>query len=128
MRPSFSLTALLFSVLLVLMLAFSTFADTNATISGLVTDAQGKVVAGVKIVLTNVNTGVAYATESNASGFYRDSELPPGIYRANVSKDGFAGIVKDDIEIHVQDDVSLNFSLRVGSVSESIAVQSGIPL
>jgi hypothetical protein len=106
----------------------NSYADENASVSGLITDAQGKVVAGTKIVLTNINTGLSYTTESNESGFYRGTALPPGVYRANVSKDGFAGIVKDNIELHVQDDVSINFSLRVGSVSESISVQGGAPL
>ena len=104
------------------------FADENASVSGLITDAQGKVVGGTKISLTNINTGVTYTAESNESGFYRKAALPPGVYRANVSKDGFAGIVKDDIELHVQDDVSINFSLRVGSVSESVTVKGGTPL
>lgn len=118
----------LLSLMFVLGSSMNLCADENASVSGLITDAQGKVVAGTKISLTNINTGRAYTAESNESGFYRESTLPPGVYRANVSKDGFAGIVKGDIELHVQDDVSINFSLRVGSVSESITVKGGTPL
>src|SRR5260370_42546001 len=54
--------------------------------------------------------------------------LRPGIYRANISKDGFQSIVKSDIELHVQDQVSLNFSLQLGSVVETVTVEAGAPL
>ena len=128
MNPRFARTVGFLIVLFFLASGVYGFADTNATVSGFVTDAQDKVVTGAKVVLTNVNTGLKYEIETNGTGFYRQSELPPGVYRANVSKEGFAGVVKDDIELHVQDDVSINFSLRVGSVSESITVEGGIPL
>ena len=43
-------------------------------------------------------------------------------------KQGFKSIIKDGIELHVEDQVELNFSLEVGSVSESVTVQAGEPL
>src|SRR5260370_24783095 len=48
--------------------------------------------------------------------------------RANVSKDGFKSIVKADIELHVQDQLSINYALQVGSVMETITVEAGAPL
>lgn len=128
MNPRIARMAVILSSLVILVSSVHSFADTNATVSGFVRDAQERAVPGAKVVFTNVNTGLKYAIETNGTGFYRQSELPPGVYRANVSKEGFAGIVKDDIELHVQDDVSLNFSLRVGSVSESVTVEGGVPL
>ena len=101
---------------------------TDATISGQVTDPQGKVVAGVSVVFTNINTGVPYATRTNDSGIYILPTLQPGIYRANVTKDGFKSIVKSDIELHVQDQLSVNFALVLGSVSETVTVLGGAPL
>ncbi len=106
----------------------SAHADTNATVSGLVTDPQGRAVGDTAIVLTNVNTGIAYQTKTNGEGIYRLNGLQPGIYRANVSKDGFKSIVKADIELHVQDQLSINFALQVGSVMETITVEGGAPL
>ena len=54
--------------------------------------------------------------------------LLPDVYRANVSKQGFKSEVKDGIELHVGDQVGLNFTLQVGAVSENVTVQSGEPL
>jgi hypothetical protein len=101
---------------------------TSATVTGEVTDQSGRLVPAATVVFTNINTGVPYTAQSNGSGIYTLLNLAPGIYRANVTKDGFKSIVKADIELHVQDQVSINFGLQVGSVSETITVEAGAPV
>src|SRR5262249_31533543 len=61
-------------------------------------------------------------------GLYDIPSLPPGTYRVIVQKFAFQTIVKPDVELHVQDVVSLNFSMEVGSVAQSITVEGGAPL
>ncbi|MGB9069285.1 MAG: TonB-dependent receptor [Candidatus Acidiferrales bacterium] len=102
--------------------------STSATITGQITDQSGRLVPGAAVVFTNINTSVPYTTQTNAEGIYSLPTLQPGIYRANVTKDGFKSIVKPDIELHVQDQVSINFALQLGSVSETITVEAGTPL
>jgi hypothetical protein len=102
--------------------------STAAMVSGEITDPQGKVVPGVAVVFTNINTGVPSTAQTNTDGIYSLPALQPGIYRANVTKDGFKSIVKTGIELHVQDQVSINFALEVGSVSETITVSGGAPM
>src|SRR5207248_1583922 len=109
----------------VIFTAGSVAQTTDAAVSGQITDPSGGVVPGVTVVLTNLNTNVPYTTLTNNQGIYRFVAVQPGVYRANVMKDGFAGIVKGGIEIHVQDQVSINFALRVGSVSEVMTVEAG---
>jgi hypothetical protein len=104
------------------------YASTDATVTGLITDHSGAVVPGATVVFTNINTNVPYTTQTNGVGVYSLSTLSPGVYRANISKDGFKSIVKGDIELHVQDQLSINFELQVGSVSESITVSGGAPV
>jgi outer membrane receptor protein involved in Fe transport len=106
----------------------STAQTTDATITGQITDPSGRVASGVAVALTNVNTNILYTAQTNTDGIYRLVGLRPGIYRANVTKDGFKGIVKDGIELHVQDNVSINFTLQVGSVVETVTVKAGAPL
>src|ERR671923_1762289 len=101
---------------------------TDAAVSGQITDPSGRVVPGVTVVLTNLNTNVPYTTQTNHEGIYRFTAVQRGIYRANVTKDGFASIVKGDIELHVQDQVSINFALKVGSVSETMTIEAGAPM
>lgn len=96
----------------------------EATVTGEVVDEAGKLVPGVAITFTNINTNAPYATKTNGEGIYVLAALDPGVYRANVTKEGFKSIVKPDIELHTQDQVSLNFSLQVGSVSETVTVSA----
>jgi len=120
--------------LVVLFFAFGLLANTshaqstNAAVGGQITDEQGRVVPSATVVLTNLNTGIPYQAKTNGDGFYNAPNLPPGIYRANVTKDGFKSLVKGDIELHVQDVVSINFQLQVGSVTETVTVSAGAPL
>jgi len=54
--------------------------------------------------------------------------LFPGVYRVIVDKEGFERIVKPGVELHVADIVALNFSLQVGSTSQSVTVEGGAPI
>src|SRR6266576_5386529 len=127
-------TSLLARVLVVVLVVFGLLVrnshaqSTIAAVSGQITDEQGRVVPGVTVVLTNLNTGVPYEAKTNGDGIYSAPNLPPGIYRANVTKDGFKSIVKGDIELHVQDDVPLDFRVQVGSVTETVTVEGGAPM
>ncbi len=113
----------------ILSLACRSIAQTpNATVTGSVTDSAGRVVPGVLIELVNTSTNVSTTGLTNGQGIYRINALQPDVYRAQISKDGFKSIVKDGIALHVQDEVSLNFTLEVGSVSESVTVEAGEPL
>lgn len=52
----------------------------------------------------------------------------PGSYLIQVSKVGFKTIIKPDIVIHVQDALAINFTLPLGAISETLAIQGGAPL
>lgn len=97
-------------------------ADT-ATVSGVITDQSGAVVAGAEVLVTNTDTNVSATATSNDSGVYVVIGLKPGPYRIKVKKEGFNQIDLTDFRLNVQDDISRNFSLRVGSTSESISVE-----
>src|SRR3981189_192971 len=99
-----------------------------AALTGYVTDPKGLRVPGAKVQATNVETNVSYFGESNQEGLYRLAAMPTGSYRVVVQKPGFKTTVKQGLELHVQDIVSLNFQLEVGSVAESVTVNAETPL
>src|SRR5262245_16155561 len=100
----------------------------TATLTGRITDPSGSVIGGVKVQATNVETNVTVSGETNEEGIYTIPNLPPGTYRVIVQKFVFGTIVKPDVELHVQDVIALNFSMELGSLAESVTVESGAPL
>jgi len=61
----------------------------RATLSGRITDPQGAVVAAVKIVAVQVETGSRFETLSGADGLYTIPFLPPSAYRLSAEAAGF---------------------------------------
>ena len=115
--------------ILVLLLAFPLVAQSpNGTINGLVLDPSNRAIAGADILVINDATGVKYPAKTNDEGIYTVPHLPPGPYRLQVSKVGFKTLIKPDIVLNVQDALSINFTLPVGAVFETVTVEGGAPL
>jgi hypothetical protein len=100
----------------------------DCTISGIVLDPSGGVIAGADVVIINDATGVQYDSKTNSSGIYVVPNLPPGPYRIQVSNSGFKTIIKPNIVIHVQDALAINFTLPIGAASEIVTVEGGGPM
>jgi Carboxypeptidase regulatory-like domain len=94
----------------------------SAGMSGRVTDQQNEVIPGAEIEIRNVDTGVVRTTKTNADGFYTFPSLSPGNYLINVRKEQFRTVSVTGVVLHVQDNLSRNFALQVGSAAESITV------
>lgn len=100
----------------------------RGAIAGRVMDSSGAVVPKASIAVTNKATGVAITTPVNDSGEYQVLALIPGNYTVKASADGFESVLRDDIELHVQDRLSIEFVLKVGSMSQEVVVTGGEPL
>ncbi len=100
----------------------------TATLSGVVNDPKGAVVPDVDVTATRIETGTVLTTKTNGAGIYFFTSLMPGHYHLTVRKPGFKEIAIRQIELHVQDKLERNFSLEIGSVSESVTVTGEIPL
>jgi hypothetical protein len=112
-----------------LMLAVPLLAQsTNGVINGLVVDPSNRVVVGADVVVVNDVTGLRNSTKTNGEGIYVVPNLPPGPYRLQVSKVGFKTLIKPDIVLNVQDALSINFTLPVGALYETMTVEGGAPL
>ena len=96
--------------------------------SGKVLDSSGAAVPKATVTVTNKATGVSETTPVNDAGDYQVLALIPGIYTVKVSADGFQTAVQDNIEVHVQDRLSVGFVLKVGSMNQEVVVTGGEPL
>jgi hypothetical protein len=99
--------------------------STNGKISGLILDPTGGVIAGADLLVIDDVTGVKTSSRTNSDGIYVFPYLPPGPYRLQVSKVGFKTLIKPDIVLNVQDALSINFTLPIGAVSDSVTVEGG---
>jgi len=100
----------------------------TAALSGHVADVQAKSVPGAQVQAMNVDTNVAYPTETDQAGFYSLPTLPPGNYRIEIDAPGFERTVQSGVALHVADSIALNFTLNVGSVSQTVEVKGGTPI
>ena len=118
--------------LLVLAVICSSTANLQAqvaggTISGTATDSSGRAINKVNITITHVATGVTRGVTTNDEGFYSAPNLLPGTYEVKFSAPGFSSEVRKNIEVTVGGSVALDQSLRVGSITETVIVQSEVP-
>ena len=66
----------------------------KSTISGVITDATGAVVAGANVTITNVGTSAARSATTSDHGFYSIVDLAPSTYDVKVTSKGFADSIK----------------------------------
>ena len=100
----------------------------SATLIGTVTDTSNAAVAGAKITVVNTGTRFTSASATNAEGGYYVPYLIPGNYRLTIEVAGFKSYVRDGIELRINESPRINVQLEVGSVSESVNVNSATPL
>jgi hypothetical protein len=97
----------------------------NGTINGRVVDPSNGVIVAADVLVINDVTGVKYSGKTNDDGIYVVPNLPPGPYRLQVSKVGFKTLIKPDIILNIQDALSINFTLPIGAVFETVTVEGG---
>jgi hypothetical protein len=113
---------------LVLAAMYSLRAQTvNGTILGLIQDQQGAVVAGAEVTARNLETGAVRRTAADENGTYRIFSIPAGPYEVSASLPGFKTEVRTGIAVTVGADISVNFSLAVGGISEQVQVTGEAP-
>src|SRR2546425_2357269 len=100
----------------------------RATTAGTVRDTTGAVVPNVSITVKNVNTGVEFKTTTNQAGEYVAPNLIPGEYSVIASAQGFSTLVRSGIVLHVDDRLTVDLTLQVGSVTQQVVVTAAPPL
>src|ERR1700677_4320896 len=87
---SLLLTQLFLLLLWLAMGAFSAWAQTGASLSGVVTDQTGAALRDVAVTIKSVDTGATRTTTADGVGHYQASGLPPGLFEIRAAKQGFA--------------------------------------
>ena len=104
------------------LLSAAAHAQYRAGIQGVVSDPQGAVVVGAKVTVTAKDTGLSQETTTDQDGIYTVNRLAPGLYSIVVESPGFQKKVIDSVNIIGEQTNSLNVTLDVGAVTQSITV------
>jgi hypothetical protein len=101
------------------------FADAQSTggrIRGTVTDASGGAVATATVTLINEATHATRSVQSGENGEYIFIEAPVGTYEVDAAIQGFKKYVRKGIPLDLNQVITVDISLQIGSASESIEV------
>ena len=96
----------------------------TAAVTGHVTDPTGAVIPGAAIAVTNLATGIAQNTVSNNVGAYSVLNITPAFYQITVEKDGFQQTSIPTVQLEVNQTLTQDFALEVGSVTETVEVSA----
>ena len=96
----------------------------STTIRGTVTDSQGASVAHAAITITNGETNFSRSTESSSTGSYGFELVPVGDYEITVLATGFRKAEFHHVHALVDNALTLDVKLDVGSVTETVQVEA----
>src|SRR5215467_7799201 len=77
-------------ILVTLSIVILPIAAQTSSLQGIVQDAQGAVVPGALVILTNEDTAAVRRAVADNSGAYSVLQVQPGTYKVETQKPGFA--------------------------------------
>jgi hypothetical protein len=105
------------------------FAQTDrGSVSGVVTDPTGAVVAGAKVTATNSGMGTQRSTVTTGDGNYTVPQLPAGVYSVTVVAPGFTTRVHSGITVLVGQTARVDLQLTIGLGTTTVTVTADAPL
>jgi hypothetical protein len=107
---------------MILAAAVASAQTNNGQISGTVRDTSGGVLPGVTVTVTNTNTNISRTEVTGPNGTYVVASLPFGPYSVTVELQGFRKSEKTDIQLPPDGRITADFSLNVGSMTETVDV------
>jgi Carboxypeptidase regulatory-like domain len=94
----------------------------NGSVTGVITDSTGAVVAGATVTVTNVATGAVRTVTTDGAGVYDVEGLPPQEYKVSVEAKGFAVTTTQTFTIAVGSANKISAKLSVEQQSAQVEV------
>jgi carboxypeptidase family protein/TonB-dependent receptor-like protein len=100
----------------------------TGSVTGTVTDPSGAVVPNAQLRLVDEQKGFSFTAVSDSTGGYVIRAVPPGTYKLSVEAQGFRTETQSGIKVDVSQNVTANFALQIGAVSQSVEIAGTAPL
>src|SRR6266436_2788012 len=102
--------------------------EARSTILGRITDPTGSVIVNATVEAANIDTGVRSTAQTNANGDFLLPFLIPSPYSLAVEAPGFKRSVRPQIQVRVDQHITIDMALEIGQASESVQVKADTPL
>ncbi|MDR3754325.1 MAG: TonB-dependent receptor [Terracidiphilus sp.] len=99
-------------------------AQTSGVISGHVDDVTGAVIPNADVTLTNVGTSAERSTVTTGAGDYTFPDVPPAVYKVQVTHAGFKTETSEALELQIQQSLRQDFTMQVGAVTATVTVEA----
>ncbi|MHB8502473.1 MAG: TonB-dependent receptor domain-containing protein [Candidatus Acidiferrales bacterium] len=100
----------------------------TAEIVGTVTDPSGASVPNASVKITNRNTGAIVQVATNQAGAFDAPYLDPGPYAVEFQAPGFVTLVRQGIEIQLDQTARVDGQLKLGAATQAITVVANATL
>jgi hypothetical protein len=108
-----------------LLVQTSALAQAFGTVNGTVTDAKGAGIAKATITVVSTATNVTRTATASKDGVFQINLIPPGTYEVRTEAPGFKTTVQKDVVVQVNTPLTLEMTLEVGEVTETVEVVAG---
>ena len=105
--------ALLFATLILCLSSFPAWAQTGASLSGVVTDQTGAALRDVAVTIRNVDTGATRTIATDGGGHFQASGLRPGRFEIRAAKPGFADETRTGISLAAGQDATVDMKMQL---------------
>ena len=85
--------------------------QSTTSLRGTITDAQGAVIPGAVVTLTDRDKGASRQIVTDAVGSYAFLQLSPGTYTLKVENPGFSTATRDNLKLLVNTPATLDLRL-----------------
>ena len=116
-------------LVLILVGASSAYAQIDTgSILGTVSDSSGARINGATVTLVNEGTNATLSTASGEDGGYKFTPVRVGSYKLTVTMQGFQTATTHGVTVNVGQNVVADFSMKPGSVNETVEVTTTAPV
>ena len=102
--------------------------ETTAGLQGTVKDSSGAVVANAHIVVRGTTLAGDKTLDTDATGYYRFANLPPGVYSIQVAAKGFKTVKREGLRLEVGHLPTVDITVEVGASAEVVEVSGAAPV
>ena len=99
-------------------------AQAQTGVTGTILDNSGAIIPNAEVTITNVGTQTSQKVVTSSSGTYAATGLLPGRYTITVVAPGFSKTIKDQVNLEVSSQATIDITLTAGGSDTTVEVTS----